>query len=451
LLTARRDTLTWGGVALAVLVASVAFVAIVGMRPTYDAYGWLVWGHQALHWSLNTDGAPSWKPLTFLFTLPYALFGGAAVKLWMVTSVVGTLAGVVFAARVAHWLTQAGGVPSTRRYAPYAAGAFAAAGLLGMQTYAHLVLITNSDQMIVALCLAVLAALGRPEAWPFAGLYAMWLWWRVPSMRVWLVVGVALIPAFWFSIPAATSRSWLHAGQLAEGQATAIHGNKLVGVIARWRSLYELPMQLAAAAGVVLAAARRDLETVGLAGIALLWVAVEIAFAYHGWSAVSRYLVEPTAVMVVIAGGLVGRLLADSAGWGRPVAWLGPALVLVLVVSLVPVARRRAGVWRTDIVQARQEAKVVERLGGVVARIGGSKRVLACGQPVSGLGFQSTLAWTVGLNVGSVGYHPGRTIRRGKPVVLFKPDREGWQVRLYNLSPRALRRCASLRVDYGTG
>ena len=45
------------------------------MEPGYDAYGWLVWGRQTLHWNLDTNGAPSWKPLTFLFALPYAPFG----------------------------------------------------------------------------------------------------------------------------------------------------------------------------------------------------------------------------------------------------------------------------------------------------------------------------------------------------------------------------------------
>jgi hypothetical protein len=98
-----------------VLAASVLFVVLVGMRPSYDPYGWLVWGRQVLHWNLNTDGAPSWKPLTFLFTLPYALFGRASVYMWMVTSVAGTMAGAVLAARIAFRITKDGGVPVTRR------------------------------------------------------------------------------------------------------------------------------------------------------------------------------------------------------------------------------------------------------------------------------------------------------------------------------------------------
>ena len=51
----------------------------------------------------------------------------------------------------------------------------------------------------LAFAVLVLAALGRPEVWPFAGLYAVWLWLRVPGARPWALVGLALIPASWFS------------------------------------------------------------------------------------------------------------------------------------------------------------------------------------------------------------------------------------------------------------
>ena len=44
-------------------------------RPGYDPYGWLVWGQLTIHLELDTNGAPSWKPLPYLFTVPYALFG----------------------------------------------------------------------------------------------------------------------------------------------------------------------------------------------------------------------------------------------------------------------------------------------------------------------------------------------------------------------------------------
>jgi hypothetical protein len=472
----------WVCVSVLVLAASVLFVVIVGMRPSYDPYGWLVWGRQVLHWNLNTDGAPSWKPLTFLFTLPYALFGRGALYMWMVTSVAGTLAGAVFAARIAFRITTDGGVPVTRRYAPYVAGAFAGIGLLGMQTYPHLILIADSDQLNVALCLAaidahlcrrprlafamvVAAALGRPEVWPFVALYAVWLWLRVPGARPWALLGLALIPATWFSVPALTSKSVFHAGDLALNQVTVIHGNKVIGVIQRWRGLYELPMQLASALGVVLAAVRRDLETLGLAGAAVLWVVIEIAFAYHGWSAVQRYMIESAAVMIVIAGGLVGRLLADGPGWatvmprfetagrwiGPALRTVGPALVVVLIVSLTPAAHQRVRVWREGVRHARRDAKVIRRLSDVIAKVGGGKRILACGQPVSYNRVQSTLAWAVGLNVGATGYNIGKSIARGRPIVAFTVHRDGWEVRPYNLAPAAVQMCSRLHVDGAMG
>ena len=53
----------------------------------------------------------------------------------------------------------------------------------------------------------------------------------------------------------------------------------------------------------------------------------------------------------------------------------------------------------------------------------------ACGQPVTLVGLQSTLAWALGLNVGNVGFKPGKEISSGKPIVLFRPHGLGWQVR----------------------
>jgi hypothetical protein len=126
-------------------------------------------------------------------------------------------------------------------------------------------------------------------------------------MRVMATVGLLLIPLAWFTVPALTSHSWLISGDLALNSATVIHGNKILGVIDRLRSLYELPMQLAVAFALGLAAVRRDRQWLGLAAAAAgLWVAIEIVFAYHGWSAVARYLLEPAAVLVVLAGAAVG-------------------------------------------------------------------------------------------------------------------------------------------------
>ncbi len=459
----------WVLVMLTVLGVSVLIVLLTNMRPGYDAFGWLVWGHQALHWSLNTDGAPSWKPLTFVFTLPYALAGTGQLWLWMVTAVAGAGAGVVFAARIAYMLT---GPCPERRYAPFVAGAFAGAALLGLDTYSHEILIANSDPMIVTLGLAaidchlcrrprlaftilVLASLSRPEVWLFTVLYALWAWRFVPSMRVLAVAGVALIPAAWFIVPAFTSKDWFISGDLALRSVNAvnvIHGSKIVGVLGRVRDLNGWPIQVAALAGIVIAIFRRDRTTLVLVAAGCLWVALEIAMALHGWSAASRYLFEPGALIVVIAGQAVGRVLAFSpTAWrDRPgltaasavASWL---LVAALVVALVPTAHRRINDGRFQITAARFSGRQIVRLQSVVAKDGGAARIVACGQPVTNVGLQSKVAWATGLNVGNVGFRPGKSIASGKPIVFFKPHLGGWQVRPIHISASHAASCASLR------
>src|ERR1700722_11962739 len=335
-------------VAAAAIPGAIVFVAAAGMRPGFDAFGWMVWGHQVLYGSLNTSGPPSWKPLTFVFTLPYALFGHTQVWLWSVTSVIGTIAAGLFAGRVAYHLT--GPVLASRRFAPFVAGAFAGVAGMGIQTWPHLILIPNSDPLVVALLLAAIAAhlcghrrrafaalglasLDRPESWVFAGGYGLWLCWTDRRARIAVPLVVLLIGAFWFVVPGLTSKSWFSPGDLALNQHTAIHGSKIVGVLRRWRNLYELPMQLAFLAGVAVAIWRRDRRLPAGGGP-----------ARGGGRAGSRYLIEPAAVCIVVAGALVGQLLGGAPwvsqlrgpSWLSPaLRWGGPVLVVALLISLI--------------------------------------------------------------------------------------------------------------------
>jgi hypothetical protein len=453
----------YGGwaVALGLAVVSIAFVAWTRMQPEYDAYGWLVWGRQALHGNLNTNGAPSWKPLTFLFTFPYALAGSAQPWLWMVTAVAAALSASVFAARIAYRLS--GPCPG-RPYAPFIAAAFAAVGVLGIGGYWPQILISSSDPMIVALCLAaidchlhgrrrlafvalVLAALGRPEAWLFTGLYGVWVWRADPRARALVVAGLALVPALWFGISALTAKSWLQAGDLALNNSTALRGDVISGVLDRLSGLYELPMQLAAALGLGFAIARRDRAVLVLAAAAVTWVAVEIAFAFHGWPAQSRYLLEPAAVLVVIAGTGVARLIAAVPAPAAPLRWAGVVPVVILLAALVPVVHDRISVARAAINQRRHAGILIGRLEDLIDEVGGAGRIRACGQPTSLVGYQSTLAFELGMNVGYVGHKPGKAIHQGEPIVLFKPHDLGWEVRPIHMLSRDRVACDRLRAD----
>jgi len=449
-------------VAVAVVVVSALFVLWTGMRPAYDAYGWLVWGRQAAHFNLDTDAAPSWKPLSFLFTFPYAvLTGRGALWLWMVTAVSGALASAIFAGRVAYKLT---GPQPERRYAPFAAAVFAGLGVLGILGYWQLILIATVDAMVVALFLAaidrqlsghprsawvllVLASLDRPEAWLLTGLYALWAWRAIPSMRMFLAAGLMVIPALWFGVAALTSHSWLIAGDIAQVSNPFPPGHEVSRTLSGFASLYELPMKLAVLFALAYAVARRERTWLLLAAAALLWVAVETGFALHGWSGNRRYLFTPAAVLIVLAGAAVGRVLAAAPRGLLLLRWAAPVAVIALVVALLPAARVRARQAHTSVILLRSWARQLNRLHTVIAKEGGRKRILACGQAVTVVSYQSILAWEADENVADVGWDPDAEIKRGAPIVLFEPHRAGWQVRPIHVAAANRTRCERLRMD----
>jgi hypothetical protein len=432
----------WAVGAVAVVLASVLFVVLTGMRPEYDAYGWLVWGQQALHLNLNLEAAPSWKPLTFLFTFLYAPAGRGAMWLWMVTAVVGAFAGAVFAGRIAYRLA---GPADGRRYAPAIAAVFAAIGVMGLEGYWHLVFVATADPMVIALCLGaidchlsgrrraawvllVLAALGRPEAWPLVGLYGLWAWRAIPPMRPQLVVGVLVIAAMWFGIPAIASDNWFIAGRVALDSTNAIPGDRLSLMISGFAGLYELPMQLAVLFALAFAVVRRDRTWLVLAGAALVWLATEAALALHGWNPSFRYMFAPAAVLIVLAGAAIGRTLAITSGHTLlRLATVGA--LAALVVTLAPHARIRGRLAHNEVVFFKRVwARQLDRLHEVIDKDGGPRHILTCGQPVTSVAFQSILAWEIHENVADVGWDPPKSISRGKPIVLFEPYKLGWKV-----------------------
>jgi hypothetical protein len=415
-----------------------------------------------LHWNLNTDGAPSWKPLTFLFTLPYALAGrNPQMWLWVITSTAAALAGALLAGRIAFRLA---GPSPARTWARYVGAAFAFGGVLAISGYDELVLIGLSDPMVMALCLGaveshlagerrltfallVLASLGRPEAWVFAGLYALWVWREEPSIRAFAVGGIVLIPLTWFIVPALTSHSVFTPGDLALNSPHVIRGDKFTGVFARVGDFYALPIKLMIGAGLVLAVVRRERAWLGVAGAGLLWILIEIAFAIHGWSAVPRYLLEPGALLTAIGGAAFARLLAYSprlSPRAGPSRWVPVAIGLAVLVALIPSTRTRAQRTRGDIEQSHTDAIQLANLQAVIAREGGASAIRSCGQPVAVLTYQSELAWTLAMNVGNVGFVPRRSIATHRPIVLFTADGTGWRLRAIHTRRADIARCSRL-------
>jgi hypothetical protein len=443
---------------------STGVVSWSGTRPGYDPYGWLIWGYQTLHLSLDLGGAPSWKPLTWLFTVPYSLFGHLALRLWMITSVSIALSGSIFAGRIAYRLTAS--ASSERRYPAVVAGVFAGLAMLGIQDYFHYTLSVQSDPMIVSLCvgaidchlsghrrwafaLGVLASLGRPEVWPFLGIYSIWAWRAIPSMRWLICAGLALIPVLWFGIPWITNDRPFVSGQLALLSPRELHQNKVLGTLHRFTALTYLPVQLAALVAIGLAWLRRDWTVLTLAAGAVGWILVELAFVLHGWPGVPRYLFEPAGVMIVLAGVGVGWVLADAprAG-GRVPRWAGVALAAVLTASLVPGALARVRTEHRDLRHERNRTVAIGRLRAAIDQVGGYKHIRACGEPVTTVRYVAILAYFTKLNVGKVGHRPSFELEQSYPIVMLKPLHSGWKVFPWHTAAGTRRACANLNARW---
>ena len=447
-----QRTLAWpylGWIVVAVVVVFSAVLVIwARTRPGFDPYGWLTWGHMTLHGGLDTNAAPSWKPLPYVFTVVYALFGSHELRLWMITSAAISLSGVVFAGRIAYKLTDA---PPERRWAAWAAAIFAGLALLGIQNYFHYILSSQSDPMIVALCLAAidfhldgrvrlafaagaLAGLGRPEVWPFLGLYVLWAWVKRPATRPVLIGGVVVMALLWFGIPALSSRTPFVAAANAMDSGRRLTSDQVGGTIQRFLELHYWPLEIAALLAVGLAAWRRsrsDRVTLALAGGVVGWVIVEIAFALHGWPGLARYMFEAAGLTIVLAGVFVGRVLADPPRLGLSGAAAtaaGAVLAGLLVIGLLPPALSAARAEHKDLRVQRARTTQLGKLNAVIGQLGGAARLRACGEPLTRLEYQTALAYSLGVNVSKVGFKYGRAIAHGNPIVMFTPTSAGWQV-----------------------
>jgi|GEM_PF-1063879 len=468
------------------LLVSLLVVLWAGARPGYDPYGWLVWGKLSIHLKLDTNGAPSWKPLPFLFTVPFSLIGHYSLWLWMVFSVAVSLSGPIFAWRIAFRLT---GADPARRYASYAAGLAAAVFVffmfdnVGRLTFTHYVLSAESDTMIVALCLAAvdchltgrhrwafwlwwLGSLGRPEVWPFLGLAGLWLWRARPGYRPWLYAGVGLLVFFWFIIPGLTSKSFFTAGNIAQNSPREVHGNKVTGTIDRFHGMLPNTIWVAAAITVAMAAWRRWWPVLVLAAGALVWLIIEIAFSLHGFPSVPRYMFEAGAIISVLAGVFIGRvilelppLLRGLAGriGGRRLssqlafrlgAWGTGAAIVVICATLLGAAGHQVRLERADLKHERARTTLIGRLSAVVHRLGPS-RIMACGQPNIPIEYQSVFAWYMGIKTGVL--YVSQTYLRAHPhplVNIYPISGAGWKVFPSHVTAASAASCSGLRLIY---
>ena len=421
--------------------------------PSYDPWGWLLWGREIIHLKLDTVGYNSFKPLPVLFTVPFALFGKAQPDLWLAVARAGALFTVAMAfklaARITTWFgaSPAGreGVSRLIAYGPaILAGAIAAAGVLLSSQYirdatlgyseclgAGMVLFAIDrhldDQPRQAFVIGLVPALDRPEIWAFWGLYGLYVWRRDPGARKLVVALFALVPCLWF-LPELWGSGHLFQGvtralhprrnaatftkcpfctemkaawQLSVSRVKVVAAVMAVGAaIAVWLALRSRTTKLGAAvreqahrpAGVVLA----------LAVMAIVWFVEISAMTQYGFSGNQRYLIVGGALVVVLGavgwglaawklGALLGGLIHPVPG--AALALLAATLVFLLLPDYVG-TRLSAGALDHAM---RYQAELREDLSTIIQRAGGAKKVLACGTVMTEDFQKPMVAWYLDL------------------------------------------------------
>jgi hypothetical protein len=376
---------------------ALAALSLLGPHaPTYDPWSWLNWGREIVHGDLVTTAGPSWKPLPVAFTTVFALFGTTvAPLLWLVVARAGGLLAIAMAYRLAD------------RIAGVAAGVIAAAGLALESGFVDGFLRGNSEGLLVALVLwaierhlegryrdafvlGAVAALLRPETWPFLAAYGLWLayraWGGPRRVRVLLLVlgtGVALL-VVWL-VP-----EYLGSGQLLRGATRAQQpvagtpAQAAVPFLATF-SHSESALSWAVYAGAVIGAAlalwtwvreRRVTVTLGLAALAVVLMLIVALLAQAGFTGNLRYVTLPAAILCVVAGvGWVSFVRLGRRRWGTPGAVAAVVVALAVCVPLLIGSFDKLG---TKLRAVKDDADLSEALPPAIRRAGGIAAVTRC-------------------------------------------------------------------------
>ena len=107
-----------------------------------------------------------------------------------------------------------------------------------------------------------------------------------------LILGAAVVLFMWFGSRTITNGRPDIAGQLAQGSPRELHSTAWSGLSTA--STRSCTSRCGSRRGSRLAIAllRRNWVVVALAAWSVVWAIVEIAFAYHGWPALPRYVFE---------------------------------------------------------------------------------------------------------------------------------------------------------------
>jgi hypothetical protein len=439
-------------------LAVAAVTLILPTTPTYDPWGWILWGREITHFDLVTTGGPSWKPLPILFTIPFSVFGlHTAPYLWVCVARAGGLLACVLTYRLArrivgpNWYGLLAGICgalalfSSFKFVRDAALGNSEAMLAGLALWAferHL-----DGRRDHALYLGFAGALLRPEVWPFLGIYGIWLWFKEPRLRVRLIVLGALIPALWFLPEWWGSGNPFRAGSRANNPnpgSAAFAQDPFMELVRRFRKVVIAPVK----AGVVIAIGwalyqwirnRREGLTLVVAVFGVAWFLLVAGMTQAGFAGNQRYLILST-VAVAVLGGIGAARVLQGVGWlgrrafgsERAGARTATVAFLVALVGSTPFINQKVNNIGRVSGGLEHEAELWHDLKVLLKRNGGRHDLLACGGVFSGPFQTQMVAYELGIHGIQIGWRttppPGvvfrtRTVPDGPLVTKPTDDR----------------------------
>ncbi|QEC50076.1 hypothetical protein FSW04_22550 [Baekduia soli] len=405
---------------IGICVALAALSLLLPSAPTYDPWSWIIWGREITHLDLVTSQGPSWKPLPVAFTTVFSLFGSAAPDLWLVVARAGALASVVLAFRVAR--TIGGGVVG---------GAAAAAAVALAPWFIRNAALGNSEGLSVAFLLAaidremagrrgtafamaVCAGLLRPEAWPFLGLYGLFLLWRraIPA-RVILGAGAAvvalwLLPEWWGSGDLLRA---MHRAKNVNAGAPTYDDKPALALLRNAQGMLTAPLLAGLGCAAAMLVARRDRVIALLVALGLAWLGLVAYMTQDGFSGNQRYLIAPVVLFMVLsgagAGWLMGRVLElVRHGASRPGAMRRTLVAAAAIGAAVLFAAPSLGRFGPNMRDVHYQADLADELPGVVAAAGGPAALRRCGDAYTGPFLVPVVAWNLHRHIEDVQIDP---------------------------------------------
>jgi len=402
--------------------------------PTYDPWAWIIWGREITALDLNTVDGPSWKPLPVLFTTVFALLGDAtAPDLWLLVARAGAMAGVVAAFLLVRRLGGgvAGGLIAAvaLALAPWTLRNGALGNSEGLMVACVLGAIERhlAGKRMQAFALAIGAGLLRPEAWPFLGLYALWIVWEDRSRLVAVAGGLAVLPLLWFPPELWGSGNLLRASdraQLPNANSPAFAESPSMEVVRLAGEMMTLPMW--AGLGALLIAAlisRRRTRPGAVAGLLVMaaaWLALVALMTENGFSGNQRYLIVPVALAFVAAGAGLGRLAGrvDARAGAHDFApWVVGVAGVAALVGIAFTTERETARLPNVLEAVAYQARLSDDLGHAVAQAGGSGALRrSCGDVYTSAFLVPAVAWHTDRHAEDIGLYPagGGTVFRSR-------------------------------------